>query len=1465
MRKLASTNFCYLNTLLFFTFCMFLGSGNLFSQNSPAIEWQNISWADEDLFDNYQSQINSGEDWWYDHKNVYTGGVQTGYVTVGYSSLIVRSETEYDQAKLIFNEGPLSPWNPINHNSVPASASHPAYDRYDFLTMPPLNPNPQEGCSDRDKPKEYRTTTRGQVALNDLNGNMIWCKSLCIGELGGVIQDGNFFYVVGVHLGITAYNDHANFLSYNPTPAFPNQNFSGLSNDPADNGRKVYVAKIDMSGNIIWQSLYGMPFYNSPGSAFGAMTSISYGYDIIKNSVGNLVVTGHADLGAGSLRQVFLAEIDLNGFLLNKAVLPINTLMDASTGTFPDIASEGHAVTEIGTTQKYAIASIQGFGAPNDAQEATVWIVDDLFNPIGSPIRFPGASPNFSSNIFDILYHQTNNEIIIPVVSNCSFCSFADAGGSFGEGKIYRYSPTGVSLAPFSLMGNVAAFDLRVGIAETSDGGFIAVSSQKTLGAVPPTSGDPILGYMSGCSPLNSGAWDTDPIVVKYNSTGVEEWRKTFDVIPGRVREQPLGDLKQQECLYKITQAQDGGYVVSGNCSFNFDDNYLFKLYNDCSVKQVYTKTDPTDNIIDISGSVTWSGPQSVLGSVKVLTGATLTINTGAIIQFADSKLTGILTNIDVQIGGKLIVKAGATLTSIAACPNSMWDGIIIEGTPGKQIAANQGWVVLSSCELKNSRRGVFIGGIVKNSGGILHATNATFRNNYIDAEFMPYAAPLNALGNEPKNSSFFAFCNFIGDAFLNDPIYTDAFLPIGGRLTSNTHVILRAVKGIGFAGNNFKTDLTGVLGSGYRTELRSTGILSIDASFTVQRACNIIGPGGCAGLQNNFNNLFYGVNAQSSNPLKTFTVDQTNFTNCYYSLLQSGTNYSTVTKNNFIINTTIAAPIVPLCIGGPCINYFDYTNQCSGFNHSENNFKVIGGQQVIGSIFNNTGTSYKETYNNNYIGLKIGTQAQQINGVNATINGLQIKCNVNNGVLTSDIASTSGIIPNQGSCTSVISPASNEFSSSTLAESDIKVSSPANNFIYSYQSIPSAGVQIPTQITFSKVGFGPCGALNYIRSIACPLPIVGCGFPCWFGLAVSNNTSENNAKQVLLAGDAAVLYNAINSNMSAGTLKNLLISKSPYLSDGVLIAYLQKTNTAPSGHIKDVVIANSPVSPIVKAVIDNLSLPNGIRNQINAAQVGISLRKQQEDLVDYYNGQKQLAIDASIRILLNDTIIANTDSIIKRLLKFDGTVKGKTALTGLYINSGDYVSAQELIDSISALPGMNKHSKMLQHHKNLRQANKDWFEMNMDAQIKTDIEDLSSDSLADGFANARSIMAMVKGFKNYDVVEDFIEDRSSIINTNPEEVSVITNFDDNVKLSAYPNPFTNEINVTIDILQNIDENTYVQLIEPVTGRIIQQQLILSNYSALQFRTENLSSGMYLIGVRGTNINPTFIKLINIR
>jgi hypothetical protein len=1462
---------------LFFAYTNFVNAQLLYS---PAIEWTNVSWSDEDIYDNYQTQDNSGEDWWYSHKNAYnSAGQQVGYVSVGYTSLILRSEADFIKAQQVINEGPLSTYNPINHDLI--STGSGTYINFDFSS--PVNL--QEGCGDRDYAGEHRIGTRGNVALNDLNGNMLWCKALTIGEMGEVIQDGDFFYVVGTHDAARPYGIKTSFLPYNPTLVQPSNNFSLANVTYSGKIRHLYVAKLDFNGNIIWEAIYGMPNYSL--SAYESAKSVSYGYDLIKSSNGNIIATGYAQASTSDPFLPFVIEINpLNGYVLKQEQMPL--ISNTNSYGFPNTGGEAHSIVEIANTGEYAIACVYAFhNLPtsiqyDDYSRALVWLIDNNLQPSATwsnnPIQFIGNSPTFNSNIWEVKYHQVKQELLVPVINNSIWC--ASAGNMDGFGQIYRYKNDGSlstsgSTNP-SLMGALNNFDLRIGVEETFDGGFIAVSSGKSSSSTIPTDGELGIYAPSVCPDFysyNNGAlgyptFDTDPIIIKYNSNGETEWRKAFDIIDGRAREHFPGDIKRQECLYKVSQAQDGGYVFSGNCSYNFDDNYMFKLYNDCNSKQNYTIKNPSDNIISISTNTVWNSSQKVIGSVHVESGVILTITGNTtVIEFADTKLTGVLTNIDVEKGGRLVVQNGATLTSILSCPNSMWDGIIIEGTVASQSATNQGWVVVSSSNISNARKGIFVGGRVKNSGGVARVSNSTFKNNFIDVEIMPYSAPLNSLGNEPNNLCFFSSNNFIGDAFLNDPSYVDILTGI--RYTTNTHIILRSVKGIQFEGNNFKTELLGVLGTSYQTHLRSIGISSINASFSVHRSCNIIGPDGCSGAKNNFDNLSYGIYAQSTNSLKTFTVDQTNFTNCNFSLYQAGINYSTITKNEFLINTTIPAPVLPLCVGGPCLSVFDYTNQCSGFNHSENKFAVTGtSQQVIGSVFNATGANNNESFHNEYTGLARGTQTQLINGVNATSTGLQIRCNRNYGAIASDILSTSGILPQQGVCITDQSTANNVLSHNGLPEGDIKVASIANNFVYTYAPTPSSignDFQIPLQVTSIKVNPTPCTGLNFNYTSSCPLPATGCSFPCWSAIAVNNNNSAKNVAQILLDGDAISLYNAINSGMSAGNLKNLLISKSPYLSDGVLIAYLRRPNTPTSGHIKDVIIANSPVTANVKEVFDNLSLPNGIRNQINAAQIGISARTKQEELVQYYELQRDLAINSAIRLLLNDTLTTNTDSIIAGLLKFNKTVQSKTDLTNLYISKGGYLSAQILIDSLATIPCMSKHWKMLQHNKNIHQNNKDWFEINNDPQLMADISSLAIDSLSYGFSNAKCVFAMVKGKANYEVVENpSLFHNMEIIypdedSENDTELNTAL-----VQIKAYPNPFKDEICVSLLLPININ-SAKLQLVEIASGKIIQEQDVNPKQNLFKFNTTQLSNGVYIIVVKGENISSSYVKVIHLK
>ena len=64
----------------------------------------------------------------------------------------------------------------------------------------------------------------------------------------------------------------------------------------------------------------------------------------------------------------------------------------------------------------------------------------------------------------------------------------------------------------------------------------------------------------------------------------------------------------------------------------------------------------------------------------------------------------------------------------------------------------------------------------------------------------------------------------------------------------------------------------------------------------------------------------------------------------------------------------------------------------------------------------------------------------------------------------------------------------------------------------------------------------------------------------------------------------------------SAGQIKNELIDNSPYLSDTVMITYANKPakgkDHVSPGHIKEVIIANSPVTKSVMAAVEDRKLP---------------------------------------------------------------------------------------------------------------------------------------------------------------------------------------------------------------------------------------------------------------------------------
>jgi hypothetical protein len=195
---------------------------------------------------------------------------------------------------------------------------------------------------------------------------------------------------------------------------------------------------------------------------------------------------------------------------------------------------------------------------------------------------------------------------------------------------------------------------------------------------------------------------------------------------------------------------------------------------------------------IIINQNTTWNTVQRLNKGIVVKNGYTLTLNQNAKISLPEGD------GIVVEPGAKLIIN-GATLSN--ACANGQWQGIEVWGNSAQHQYTVGGVCAQGTVELKN-------GAVIENAmngitnwkpddwnsiGGIIQATDATFRNNRRSVEFMKYRNFDLGSGRETDNLSFFNNCTFeVNDNYsLNaSPYYTG--------------VSLWYVKGVKFNGCDF-------------------------------------------------------------------------------------------------------------------------------------------------------------------------------------------------------------------------------------------------------------------------------------------------------------------------------------------------------------------------------------------------------------------------------------------------------------------------------------------------------------------------------------------------------------------------------------------------------------------------------------------------------------------------------------
>jgi hypothetical protein len=497
-------------------------------------------------------------------------------------------------------------------------------------------------------------------------------------------------------------------------------------------------------------------------------------------------------------------------------------------------------------------------------------------------------------------------------------------------------------------------------------------------------------------------------------------------------------------------------------------------------------------------------------------------------------------------------------------------------------------------------------------------------------------------------------------------------------------------------------------------------------------------------------------------------------------------------------------------------------------------------GSAPLGFDGSGIGYAYKNTFSN----LNVNIQPELDNAAPIVAGGgLEYKCNSfinrkNNDVYLPDgPASTllTSLIRDQGFCISSSTQAGNVYgSSSGFQQLEFDVNSLTDNVGFQYREQP--GVFSYTNLSSSVV---PCFAIVGPNSCLSNLSSICAGDV----LCLLNNYNSSKAiagqkqtdfDQLIDGGNTNFLIGQINSSMSSGLLKNLLLSKSPYLSDKVLNEMLQRVNPLPPGHIKQIIIANSPVTKSILDEIINLNLPNGILNNILAEQSGVSARSEKEKEVDYYFFQAQLA---EVNLKQGYLELENIDSL-KLLSQKDSSLAGLFKQIEILIEQGNFSDAHLCLQKIHSKEEVGIHSdkcKLSAIRLYLSENNLSWFDMTAGQyaivkQIYENNPDLAIE--------ARTILSLTKGLQYARYPYDANSMRSMSV-ANEEEGDIISKKASN--FSVYPNPCSDFTKVVFNLKEVLSAEL---IIYNVMGASVYKKNI-TNDSSLIIDTKNFTNGIY--------------------
>lgn len=798
--------------------------------------------------------------------------------------------------------------------------------------------------------------------------------------------------------------------------------------------------------------------------------------------------------------------------------------------------------------------------------------------------------------------------------------------------------------------------------------------------------------------------------------------------------------------------------------------------------------------------------------------------------------------------GGKLILN-NSIFTSYNGCGTGMWEGIEVRGDKtqpqSSSSGSKQGWLVLQNNSVVEN---AFMGAVTartntsfpnlsynqNSSGGIIQASNSVFRNNKVGVSFLPYTDSQNLL----HNYSRFSKCKFITTSFaLNDP-----------SAIFSVFVVMIRTEGIIFYGNNFENSRNVIIA----TEIpqNGIGIFSYGSGFQVLPQCNNIF---CTSYTANiFKNLSYGIQAWQTNSVNTFKVDKTVFSGNHAGILLNFINYATISNNTFNV-------LEYSSLDSPGPSYGIYLNNCTGYQVEGNQFAYqIGGPPssnydgTYGMVVNNSGPYSNLIYRNTFHQIYIGTQAQRKNCHTQTQNiptndyGLEFRCNSFDfhAIGLYDIVEPNGCIDYyQGYAASNCStcPANNKFSHLNAENIIDLYLDPSGPYSMNY----THPIPYPSYYPLYK----PYGTSNVFYTDngtappICPPSPVFC-YNCRRTSITSDVQQLLQLQSLIDGGITSTLIADINGNMSPGQLKTELLQYSPYLSDQVLIAYINMADVPP-GNLKEVLVANSSLRPAVIAAYNLIaaSLPNGIQTNIQAVQIGTSPLDKLLGQISGVQSDKNLQVDALIRDFLTDTTLTNGLDSVQMVLKIYGvTIEDKCKLAATQVTAKQFADATITLDTIRIAEGgiLDNSCTLLEILIRLEQSENGITSIKTDTAFAADsatVRLIAADTTRDGFVGAQSLLRAIFEVSFREIIDPI--PNSSSERLAPPAVNAIAPMEQG---KIYPNPNNGTMLFSYEIPE---QSKGILILYDISGKQVDCFVLHEGQNIAQISDDKLGNGIY--------------------